>query len=527
MNTLELLDIAAGIVPDREAIVSGEQAERRLTFAQLKDRAARLAGALEGLGVRAGDRVAIMDINSVGQIETYFACARLGAIFVPLNFRSRPAEVAWMLDYAGASVVLAGARYINVTNEATSQISREVCRIVIDGPPAPTGWAAYEELLASQPLERPPSGADDDPTMIMFTSGATSRPKGVVLTHASFCTYVLENVIPADVDPTSAERTILTVPLYHIAGVQSAMAAVYGGRTIVLQPQFEPEEWMRFAEQERVNRAMLVPTMIKALIEHPKFEDFDLSSLRVITYGAAAMPGEVLERAIEAFPKAQFINAFGQTESAATITMLGPEDHVLQGTPGEIARKKRRLRSIGKPLPDVEVRIVDEHENDVAAGATGEIVARGPRLMKGYWSRPDLTAEAFKGGWLHTGDLGYRDEDGYIFLQGRAREIIKRGGEMISPEEVEEILAAHPAVGEVAVIGVPDPDWGEVVHAVVALKQGAAASEAELIEFCRQRIASYKKPEKVHFVDALPRNQLGKVLRGELRERLDPRGRGL
>ena len=234
------------------------------------------------------------------------------------------------------------------------------------------------------------------------------------------------------------------------------------------------------------------------------------------------MPAGVLERAIKAFPHARFINAFGQTESAATITMLGPDDHVLAGTPEQVEKKRRRLRSIGRPLPDVEVRVVDAQGAVVEAGVVGEIVARGPRLMKGYWGRPQATAEVLKEGWLHTGDLGFRDEDGYIFLQGRAREIIKRGGEMISPEEVEETLQGHPAVAEAAVIGVPDPDWGEVVRAVVVLKSAARATEAELIEHCRQQIASFKKPDKVHFVDALPRNQLGKVLRAELRARFGP-----
>jgi acyl-CoA synthetase (AMP-forming)/AMP-acid ligase II len=359
--------------------------------------------------------------------------------------------------------------------------------------------------------------------MIIYPSGARPRPKGVVLTHASFSSYVVENVTPADPDPGSEERVILTVPLYHIAGLQALMAAVYGGRTVVVQPQFEPEGWLKLVQDERVTRAMLVPTMLRALIDHPSFGDFDLSSLRVITYGAAAMPGDVLERAIAAFPQAQLINAFGQTESAATITMLGPDDHVLAGTPGEIEKKRRRLRSIGRPLPDVEVRVVDEQGEALPPGVTGEIVARGARLMKGYWERPEATAEALRGGWLHTGDLGYRDEDGYIFLKGRAREIIKRGGEMISPEEVEEVIERHPAVVEAAVIGVPDTEWGEVVEAVVVVRRDARVTEGELIEHCRRQIASFKKPEAVHFMPALPRNQLGKVLRGQLRDRFGRR----
>ena len=229
------------------------------------------------------------------------------------------------------------------------------------------------------------------------------------------------------------------------------------------------------------------------------------------------MPESVILEAIDRFPGVRFINAFGQTETAATITMLPPEDHDLTGTPEEIEKKRRRLRSIGTPLADIEVQIVDEEENEVPVRQTGEIVARGARLMKGYWG-DDANNGVSSSGWLHTGDLGYRDEDGYIFLTGRAREIIKRGGEMISPEEVEEILERHEAVREASVIGVPDTTWGEVVHAVVAIHDGATVTEEDLIEHTRQALASYKKPDRVHFVDALPRNALGKVIRPQVKE---------
>jgi acyl-CoA synthetase (AMP-forming)/AMP-acid ligase II len=232
------------------------------------------------------------------------------------------------------------------------------------------------------------------------------------------------------------------------------------------------------------------------------------------------MPLEVLKRALRAFPHARFINAFGQTETAATITMLAPEDHVIPPglPPEEEERRLKRLTSIGKPLPDVEVRIVDEQGNEVPPGVVGEIVARGPRLMKGYWKQEEATRQTIRGGWLYTGDLGYRDEEGYIYLAGRAKDFIKRGGEMVSPEEVEQCLMAHPAVDEAAVIGVPDEEWGERVRAIVVLKQGARATEEELIEHCRQRLASFKKPESVVFVEELPRNPLGKVLKRVLRE---------
>jgi len=516
MNTLELLEIAAAIVPDRTALLSAGVPDRAVTFAGLRDRAGRLAAGLAGLRVEPGDRVAHMDVNGPEHIETYFACAQLGAIYVPLNFRARTAELEWMLGHVAPRVVIAGARYAELIESAAPACAR---RIIVGAPTE--GWLEYESALAEQALTAIPEGSDEDATLILFTSGATARPKSVPLTHSSFCHFVLENVAPAD--PDAEERTLLSVPLYHVAGFQTMMAGIYAGRVTVLQPQFEPEEWLRLVERERVNRAMMVPTMLKSLLDHPRFGDFDLSSLRVLTYGAAPMSERVILEAIERLPGVQFMNAFGQTETAATITMLPPEDHVLEGTPEEIAKKRRRLRSIGRPLPDVEVRVVDEGGGEVSVGTVGEIVARGPRVMKGYWNpagAPDDARQAVRDGWVYTGDLGRRDEDGYIYLEGRAKEFMKRGGEMISPQEVEETLGEHPSVAEAAVLGVPDETWGEVVHAVVVLRPGKRASEAELVEFCRERLASFKKPEKVHFASDLPRNALGKILRPQLRERL-------
>ncbi|MCE2462517.1 MAG: AMP-binding protein, partial [Dehalococcoidia bacterium] len=281
--------------------------------------------------------------------------------------------------------------------------------------------------------------------------------------------------------------------------------------------QFESQEWMELVQRERPDRAMMVPTMLKQLMDHPRFHSYDLSSLQVITYGAAPMPLEVIRRAIGEFPNASFINAFGQTETASTITMLPPQDHVLDGTPEEVEKKLKHLTSIGKPLDDVEVAIVDDDGEPVPTGEVGEIVAIGPRIMKGYWKQEEATEGTIKGGALYTGDLGYQDEDGYIYLSGRAKDFIKRGGEMVSPEEVERVLMSHPGVEDAAIIGVPDMDWGERVRAVVVRRE-ASAGEEELIEYCHQRLASFKKPESVVFVDELPRNALGKVLKRVLRE---------
>ena len=383
----------------------------------------------------------------------------------------------------------------------------------------------YDDLLdgASPAQVHFPQDDGDATTVIMFTSGTTSVPKGAQLTHDSFTAFLLASVAPAD--PEVAETNLLTVPLYHVAGLQAALAAVFGGRTLVIMPQFDPEQWLALAAEHRANRAMLVPTMLKRVMEHPRFAEYDLSALDVITYGAAPMPLPVIREAIAKFPGARFINAFGQTETASTITMLPPDDHLLTGTPEEVETKLRRLASIGKPLDDVEVMIVAEDGEPVGQGEVGEIVARGARMMTGYWQQADATGEALRAGWLYTGDLAWQDADGYIYLAGRARDFIKRGGEMIAPEEVEQTLAEHPGVAEAAVIGVPDLEWGEEVRAVV-VRGAASATEAELIEFCRERLAGFKRPRSVVFVDALPRNVMGKVLKRDLREAFGQPGAG-
>ena len=499
-------------MPDRTALVFEQ---KRITFQELETRVNRLANAFAELGVGPGDRIATVQVNSNEQVEAYFAAAKLDAVYVPLNFRARADELTYMLNDSGAKVLLAGSRYADHVRSFEPGLETVEHFVALDT--FVEGWLFYESIMASAPDEEHfPNGDDNDLTAILFTAGTTGEPKGVMLSHESFSSYVLTNVTPAD--PDEEGRNILTVPLYHIAAMQATMSAVYGGRTLVIQRQFEPSEWMQLVERERANRAMMVPTMLKMLMDHPEFGRYDLSSLDVITYGAAPMPLEVIRRAIDEFPGARFINAFGQTETAATITMLPPDDHVLEGTAEEIEVKLKRLTSIGRPLEDVEVRIVDEDGNPAAQGEVGEIVASGSRLMKGYWHQESATAETIRNGWLYTGDLGYFDEDGYIFLAGRAKDFIKRGGEMVSPQEVEQVLQSHPAIDEAAVIGVPDVDWGERVRAVVVLKEGQTATEVELSEYCRERLSSFKKPESVVFIDRLPRNALGKVLKRVLRE---------
>ncbi|MDY6842976.1 MAG: long-chain-fatty-acid--CoA ligase [Thermodesulfobacteriota bacterium] len=515
MNTTDFLSVASAICPDRDFIVFEK---KRTTYLETSENINKLAFALSSLGIEKGDRVGMLSVNCPQYIETYFATAKTGAIFVPLNFRARADELEYMLNASESKALFVGERYLDMVKELLPRLSKLEYCISIDTPCE--GMLDYTKLTDQDIDDEFFSEIeDDDTTILMFTSGTTGRPKAVPLTHESFSSYILENVDPADLE--IEEKNVLTVPMYHVAGMQGMLAAAYGGRTLLLLKQFEVKEWLNTVQEERATRAMLVPTMLKQVIEHEDFFQYDLSSLEVITYGAAAMPFEVIKRAIVFFPHVSFINAFGQTETCSTITTLGPEDHHLEGTEKEKEKKLKRLSSsIGRPLQDVEIRIIDENGNPLPPNEVGEIVAQGPRIMSGYWGDEEKTAQAFTSdGWLRTSDRGWMDEDGYIYLAGRADDMIIRGGENISPVEVEEILSGHPKIEDVAVIGIQDEEWGQEPHAIVVLKEGETATEGEIIAFCHDRLASFKQPRSVLFVDELPRSALGKLSRKELVEK--------
>ena len=514
MNTTDFLNIANAICPERDCIVFEG---KRWTYAQMNERVNRSANALIRLGIERGDRIGLLHVNCNQQIESYFAAAKVGAIFVPLNFRAKADELSYMIANAEAKILFVGNRYLEIIKPILPQLPTVKQCISIDG--KVEGMFYYEDLISSGSSDEVFCEiGDEDITILMYTAGTTGRPKGVPLRHNAFVSYVLDNVDPAS--PDIEERNLLTVPLYHVAGIQAMLAAIYGGRTSVLMRQFEVKEWLETIQTERATRAMLVPTMLKRVIDDPDFGKYDLSGLKVVTYGAAPMPFEVINRAIKVMPWVRFINAFGQTETASTITTLGPEDHRIEGTDEEREKKLKRLTSsIGKPLPDVEVKIVDEEGKALPLLEVGEIIARGPRIMTGYWRDEQKTSQVITSdGWLRTGDMGWMDEEGYIYLAGRADDMIIRGGENISPEEVEDSLHSHPKIEEAAVIGVPDPEWGQEPRAIVVLKKGEVATSEEIIEYCRSRLAGFKRPRSVVFIDALPRNPMGKVLRKKLRE---------
>ncbi len=513
MNTAEFLTISSAVVPDRDALVCGD---KRVTYAELASRVNRLANALQSMGVGRGTTVAVMALNSPEYVETYYACAKLGATLVPLNYRAKREELDHMVNASETQLLFVGERYLDLVGELRPKFGG-VREYICYGPPQ-DGMRAYDELVAGAPDDEVFVEIDEeDPSLLMYTSGTTALPKGVVLTYLTLSVYVTNTMNPAD--PTAEhEVTLLSVPIYHVAGATAIMSSIWGGRTLAILPQFDPELWLETVQREHVTHSFVVPTMLRRIMEHPSFDQYDISSLKLITYGAAPMPYEVVRKAVDVF-ECGLMNAYGQTESTSTMTYLGPEDHQIPEEEGpERETKLRRLRSVGRAMEDIVIAIMDANNEMLPPGAEGEICVTGARIMREYHKQADETAQAVIEGWLHTGDVGYLDEDGYLFITGRTKDMIIRGGENISSGEIEDVLETHPAIEEAAVIGVPDPEWGEVVKAVVVLSEGKQTTPEEVIAHCKEHLASYKAPAYVTFVKELPRNPLGKVLKTDLRK---------
>lgn len=514
MSLADLLEIPAEIFPQQEVLrFEGEG----ISYHDLQDRVGRRADLLRELGIQQHDRVAVMETNTPAVVETFFAAVAVSAVFVPLNFRARADEIAHMLRIAEPRALLAGERYIEAALQLSAADPNGPRVINIDG------HAGLERTAPDFQRENPTSLADtaphEDLAVLLFTSGTSAAAKAVMLGHADLSTFVFNTTELAD--GTDRGSVLVAAPLYHIAGLAAVLTGVFAGRRVVLMRQFDAAEWLETVARDRITHAFLVPTMMRRVLDCPGFADTDLSSLRLVSYGAAPMPVPLIRRAIAAFPRSvQFLNAFGQTETTSTVTVLGPADHRLDGTTEEVEAKLRRLASIGRPLPDVELGILDEDGQPLGTNEVGEIAVRSQRVMRGYYGAAEATEAALQHGWLRTRDLGWIDEGGYVFLAGRQSDMIIRGGENIAPEEVEVVLESHPSVEEAAVVGLSDDEWGERVVAVVTTRPGTEVRPEDLVEYCRQRLASYKKPETIFFTEALPRNALGKLLRKELRRQL-------
>lgn len=513
MNTAEFLQITAMVVPDRTALVCGD---KRVTFAEMADRVNRLANWLAEQGAGPDNPVGAMSTNGIEYVETYYAAAKIGATFVPLNHRAKVEELTYMINSSDVHVLFVGERYLDLVATLRPTLTTVKQFSCYDKPVE--GMSAFNDILANASPDEPFVDVDESTaTVLIYTSGTTSQPKGVALTYLNLSVYVTNTMNPAD-PAEEGEVTLLSVPMFHVAGVTPIMSSVWGGRTLAILPQFDPELWLKTVQNEKVTHSFVVPTMLKRIMEHPDFHKYDLSSLKLITYGAAPMPYEVVSQAVDAFT-CGLMNAYGQTESTSTMTYLGPEDHQIPKEPGpERDKKLHRLRSVGRGMDDVVIAIMDEHNNTLDAGHEGEICVMGPRIMAEYHKQKEATAAAIQDGWLHTGDVGYLDEDGYLFITGRKKDLIIRGGENISTAEIEDTLDQHPLIDESAVIGVPDVEWGEVIKAIVVPHPGQKPDPAEITTYVKARLASYKAPTYYAFVDELPRNPMGKVLKTELRK---------
>ena len=483
---------------ERPTQVALRQDDRITDYAMLDRHASQVAAGLRAMGLTKGARVAYIGKNSDRAIALTLGAARAGVVFVPIIWRLAPAEIAGILEDAEPGAIF--------VEPAFAQCVPDGERVVIMD-------ERFDTWREAQPDAAPAVGVgEDDVVLQLYTSGTTGKPKGVLLTHANGIRQ-RANQVAAQVDWLLAEpgdATIIAMPYGHIGGVGVALLAINSGQELIIHAEFEAGAVMDAVAAHRVRRLFLVPAAIGIMLQHPKAVDADFSSIETLSYGASPIPLPLLQQAV-ARMKCGFTQVYGMTETWGSIVALPPEDHL----PG----REHKIAAAGKALPGVELRIIDENGADLPAGHIGEVAIRSPNNTHGYWNKPEETARALSGdGWLRTGDAGLLDEDGYLFIQDRIKDMIITGAENVYPAEVESAIHGHPAVADAAVIGVPDAKWGEAVKAIVVLKPGTNATADEIVAHTRTRIAGFKCPKSVDFVDELPRNPSGKILRRQLRE---------
>jgi len=492
----------AALTPNRVAL---ETPDASYTYATLDERAARAATALAAAGVEPGDRVAAYLPNTVDYVDVFFACARLGAIMVPLSTRLAAPELEFLCTDSQSSTLVYDASFTATVQAFRPGTAIKAAFVAGDGDAADQTDIRWDAAMAAaSPLHEVVDVRPDDALAIVYTSGTTGRQKGAVLTHGNFFWTNLNMVLAVDI--TQDERSLVVLPMFHIGGWNVNTLAVWlKGGTVYLEPAFDAGRALELIERERITSMMGVPTIYHVLADHPRFAQADLTSVRSFVCGGAPLAVPLIRRYQER--GLQFIQGYGLTEAAPNCLILPPEDAV------------RKAGAAGRPYFFTDTRVFDEADRDVPPGGTGEVVVRGPSVMREYWNLPAETANALRGGWLRTGDVGLVDDEGTITIVDRVKDMYISGGENVYPAEIERTLAAHPAVQEAAVIGVADPRWGESGCAIVVLRGGASASEDEIRTFCAERVAKFKVPARVVFAETLPRNATGKLLKPELRAR--------
>ncbi|MHA6265034.1 long-chain-fatty-acid--CoA ligase [Arenibacterium sp. CAU 1754] len=508
MQITAILRRAAQVNPTGTATIFKD---RQHNWLQLMDRVAHLAGAFQKLGMKPGDRVALLSLNSDRYIEYFFASVWGGGAMMPMNIRWSPAECAYALNDAGAEILLVDEAFAEAAKVIQEQAPVVRTLVFCGDGDTPEGMVNYEDILNSaEPVEDAGRGGDDL-AGIFYTGGTTGFPKGVMLSHQNFYVGGISNA--QELELRDGSVYLHAAPMFHIADMLWFTAVSFVAGTHVVIPMFTPDDTLAAVETHRPSHLLLVPVMLQMVLTSPKLADTDISSLEMIAYGASPITEAVLKDAFVRFPKVQFLQAFGQTELAPVATILGTDYHVLEGP------KAGKLRSAGRATRVVEIRVVDEAGKEVPHGTVGHITVKGPITMLGYWNKPDVTADTLKDGWVYTGDAGYMDEEGFIFLMDRIKDMVVSGGENVYSAEVENAIGQHSAVATSAVIGIPSDEWGEAVHAIVILHPGAEATEDEIKAHCHTLIAGYKCPRSVEFrTGPFPLSGANKVLKTELRK---------
>ena len=507
------------LYPETEAFVCGPE---RRTFKAFNERVNRLIHGLQALGIQKGEIIGILSWNQLEYPEVFGAAMKGGFVLAHLNPRLQSQELIHVIHDSQPRVLFLGSEFVETIERIGAHIPRTESFLTFGN--AQGRITAYREVLEGQSEEEPePNIEEDDPLTIFYTSGTTGIPRGAIYTHRQ----KMENTVmkALDIGVQFGDRHLVVLPMFHIGGDSHIWPFFLRGGCNVLTPQhsFDLADTLRLLAEEQITDIHIVPTQLISLLTLPDIAEHELPCLKRIWYAASPMPVEVLKQGLSAFGSI-FLQGYGQTESGPDIAILSQANH---GYSDESTKAQSVLASCGQPCIGVHVRIVDEADRDVEAGEIGEIIVKSRRNMIGYWRKPEETKETIRDGWLHTGDLGYYDERGFIYIADRKKDMIITGGENVYPKEVEDVLYRHPAVQEVAVIGIPDPYWVESVHALVVLKRNAQATEEEIISFCREQIAHYKAPKSVEFLESLPKNPQGKILKREIRpkywETADPR----
>ena len=509
MNIPYLLRRAAQQYGNRPAVLTQDYT---LTYSEFRQRVLRSAEALRRLGLRKDSRIGVLLLNSPQYLELYCATAEVGIWIVPMNIRLSLDEMAFWLNDSASTMLVVDAKFSEVPAQLAASLQSVKTVLYAGDGPCPPGMLAYTQLVReAEPVEETDGPGEEDLAGLFYTSGTTGGPKGVMLTHKNIYSNAMHTALAAGVSKDWIWAH--AAPMFHLANGALMYALMMTGAAHTFVPAFEPELFLKTVERFRVNSTILVPTMINMLLNHPAIERHNTSSLRHLLYGASPMPLGLLRRGVEKLGNI-FIQGYGLSEASPLLSLLAAEDHRFE----QLDQEFTPVKSAGRPVLGVEVRIVDEMDREVPPCQGGEIIARGPNIMKGYWNQPDISANTLRGGWLHTGDIGALDEQGFLYILDRAKDMVKTGGENVHSPEVESVVSLHPGVLEVAVIGVPDEKWGEAIKAVVVRKPDASFTAEELIEFCRERLTRFKCPSTVDFIEALPKGGTGKILKGKLRQ---------